>query len=163
MAISKPLSDTQPQPAIVSRALSSEQQQIIDMFGWPHSFTMLEVESDEGKFHCSETWTYYDGEITYIFLDGEYQTWEPIDPIPMDSLVTPYRPNEFLLGTSPDQVALAIGSGDSWIKAEYAGLLLEGLLDEVEIYVAPQLVAGFNENRLIFLEALALMPTEGEE
>jgi hypothetical protein len=128
------------------------------MFGWPDSFTIVGVEDDTGNLHCSETWTYYDGETTYFFLDGQYKAWEPAEVIPMDSWPTPYQPNEFLPGLTPDEVALAIGKGDSWGKVGDSERFLEGIMDEAEIYVAPQLVAGFYEDQLVFLEALALIP-----
>jgi hypothetical protein len=59
-------------------------------------------------------------------------------------------------------VAKAVAPGDEWILAEEAGYLLESTLDDAEIYAAPQLVAGFYQDHLIFLEALALVP-KGDE
>jgi hypothetical protein len=144
------------------RSLSAQQRQLVDMFGWPHSFTLLEIAGDDEESHCSEAWTYYDGKTTYYFLDGEYHEWEPVDPLPEGSIATPYHPDEFLIGSSPDAVAKAVAPGDEWILAEEAGYLLESTLDDAEIYAAPQLVAGFYQDHLIFLEALALVP-KGDE
>ena len=145
------------------RPLSEDQQRLVDMFGWPHSFTLLEIEDEEGRAYCSESWTYYDGQTRYYFIDGDYHNWEPVDPVPDGSIATPYRPHEFILGSSPEDVSRVVAPGDEWIAAGEAAYLFEGILDGAELFAAPQLIAGFFEGRLIFLESVALVPDEGDE
>jgi hypothetical protein len=147
---------------VMLRALSPDQGRIVDMFGWPHSFSLLGIEDEEGKLHRSEYWTYYDGQTTYIFLDGVFQAWEPVDALPEGSWATPYRPHEFIVGSSVREVKKAIASGDEWLRLPEADFLFEGILDEAEMYAAPQLMAGFYRGKLVFLEALALAPDGGE-
>ena len=163
MAVSEPQGEnTQSSKIITVRTLSADQQRVVDMFGWPHSFTLLEIEIKEGEYRCSETWTYYDGQTRYYFIDGEYHDWEPVESLPEGSISTPYRPDEFVLGSNKATVKQAIASGDEWLLTQEAGFLFEGILDEAEIYAAPQLIAGFHQDRLILLEAVALIPEENE-
>jgi hypothetical protein len=144
------------------RTLSDEQQRVVDMFGWPHSFSLIAIEDNDNKLHCSETWTYYDGQITYFFLDGKYRTWEPAESLPDGSVATPYRPDEFMIGSSVQEVKKAILPGDEFLRVQEADYITEGIIDEAEMYAAPQLISSFYEGRLVILEALALTP-EGEE
>ena len=135
--------------------LSAEQQDLVDEFGWPHSFSLLQMPDAEGTPVRYETWTYHDGETTYIFLDGTYAGWEPAQHVPQAILATPYFPTQFALGAAPKQVGALLDGG------EWAPLFAsEPLMEDAEILIGPQLIAGFASGELIYLEAVAFALVE---
>lgn len=141
--------------------LSQQQYDIVGQFGWPDAFSIMEVDDTDDKSLRYESWTYYAGQTKYEFVDGVFQTWGEVEPLPRDTIGTPYRPNQFTLGASVNEVRVLV-AGNEWMPMPGADLLIEGIADELEVYVAPQLVAGFSEGRLVFVEAMALVPDRGE-
>ena len=137
--------------------LSDQQQLLVDEFGWPDSFTILEVDDDQGQKVRFETWTYYAGKIIYTFFDGVFQVEGYIDPIDEEAIISPYRPDQFALGATPEQIGALITSGD-FTRIPDEGSGLEG----VDLYVADQLVVGFEEDRLVYVDALVFLPEGGE-
>lgn len=75
--------------------LSPGQQQSIDLFGWPHAFTLW--RDDAGKRY--EAWTWFDSGMTYFFVDREFTQWEPAAVLSLDAESTLWRPTQFRLGT----------------------------------------------------------------
>jgi len=133
--------------------LSSQQLEIVDSFGWPHSFSIFEMKDENDLLQRLDTWTYFDSGITFVFLNGEFVNTESSDSLSPGFIVAPYKPNQFVMGASPDEVCkLAIGS--EWVGMPGVDNFIEG----GGLYVAQQLVTAFSENRLVFVEALAIVP-----
>ena len=153
---SPPTQSTPDQPALQTTnqaGLSPQQIEIVDSFGWPHSFSIFEITDENNSAQRIDTWTYFDSGITLVFLNGEFLNTEPADQLPPGFIATPYTPNQFIMGASPDEVSsLAIGS--EWVGMPGVDDLIEG----GGLYVAQQLVTAFSENRLVFVEAVAIVP-----
>ena len=136
--------------------LSPEQQDLVDEFGWPHAFSLLQMPDEEGTPVRYETWTYHDGETQYVFVDGAYVTWQLAEAMPGGTIATPYRPTQFALGDGPETVSMQVPAGEEWVSFPVIQELVEG----AEAYAGPQLIAAFAERQLVYLEALALTPEE---
>jgi hypothetical protein len=128
--------------------LSDQQQVVVDDFGWPHSFTIIEAEDPDGASVRYEIWNYYVGATAYTFLDGEFQYTELVEPLEGDLILTPYHPDQFMLGMTSETLQATL-SGREWVSMPGADFFREG----VDIFVNQQLVTGFYENRLIYIEA----------
>ncbi len=139
------------------QGLSSEQRRVVELFGWPQSFSIVELEDHDGKPVNLETWTYYDGQTTYIFTDGILQNWEEVDSYPSDLITSPYKPNQFSMGASYDETRALVPDSD-WVKFPGADVFSEIGYGEIEIYATTQLFVGFHEGKLVFVEAIALFP-----
>jgi hypothetical protein len=162
MAVSQASASIQTASEVTLRTLSSEQLQIIDMFGWPHSFSLVAIENAEGNLICSETWTYYDGQTSYIFLDGVFRSWEPVESIPGDSIAVPYRPDAFTLGASVEDVRKTLAPGDTLEPISDFTPFFRNFGEGAEMYAAPQVITVFYEGRLVYLEGTTLVPLGGE-
>ncbi|MBN1191089.1 MAG: hypothetical protein JXA46_15135 [Dehalococcoidales bacterium] len=149
-------------PEVTLRTLSSEQLQIVEMFGWPHSFSLVGVVNAEGRMLCSETWVYYDGQTSYLFLDGVYQAWAPVEALPGDSIAVPYTPDAFTIGSSIQDVKKALAPGDTLERIDDYTAISGDTVEGSEMYAAPQLLAFFYQGRLIYLEGITLVPQGGE-
>jgi hypothetical protein len=137
--------------------LSDQQQLLVDEFGWPDSFTILEADDDQGGVVRFETWTYYAGKIIYTFFDGVFQAEGFTEPISRDAILSPYHPDQFPLGMTPDQVRAWVVSGEL-IQIPDEGSGLEG----IDLYAAEQLIVGFEADRLVYVDALVFLPEGGE-
>jgi hypothetical protein len=135
--------------------LSDQQKVLVEEFGWPHFFTLLESEDAEGRPVRYEVWTYYDGQTSYTFLDGIFQFDEPAESLPSNALATPYHPNQFILGASAEQ-AMAQVPGTKWAAMPGVETFQEGM----QIYLSQQLMVGFYQDRLIYIDAMAFVPEE---
>jgi hypothetical protein len=156
----RPGTPTMPPPAAASAgSLSAQQKQVYDDFGWPHSFSLAEVDDAEGKPRRHETWTYLDAGMTYVFVDGGFRGVEEAPSLPPGFRKTPYRPDTLSLGMPQDAVRSVVAEAGGTLRAlSLANALSAGLLEETEFYVARQMVAGFHRGRLTYLEAVALAP-----
>ena len=137
--------------------LSDQQQLLVDEFGWPDSFTILEADDDQGGTVRFETWTYYAGKIIYTFFDGVFQTEGYTETISRDAILSPYHPDQFPLGMTQDQVRAWVVSGEM-IQIPDEGGGLEG----IDLYAAEQLILGFEVDRLVYVDALVFIPEGGE-
>jgi len=137
--------------------LSEQQQLLIDEFGPPDSFTILEADSDQGESVHFETWIYYRGKITYTFFDGIFQVEGDAESLPTGFIPTPHHPDQFPLGASPDQIQ-ALLPDHTLVSLENSEALQPG----AQMFVSQQLVLGFLENELFYVDALAFVP-EGSE
>jgi hypothetical protein len=145
-------------PALVPSelaGLSNQQEIIVEEFSWPQSFTIFEAEDEQGDPVRYETWTYYDGQISYIFLDGIFHFDQSAEILPNNSIPTPHHPNQFTLGTSIDQQLTSKPDID-WVKMPG----IESLQEDMQIYLSTQLMAGFTQDHLIYVEVMALVPGE---
>jgi len=150
-------STEQPPLVLPTVALLQQQQLLIDEFGWPDSFTILEADADQGDPVRFETWIYYRGKISYTFFDGIFQVEGDVETLPQGFISTPHHPDQFPLGASPDQIQ-ALLPDYTLVPLENSEAIQPG----AEMFVAQQLVLGFLDNRLFYVDALAFIP-EGSE
>ena len=138
-------------------SLPADQQAVYSDFGPPHSFTVIAFDSADGSVVRHETWSYHDTGSTFVFIDGAYQYWEEAEVVPGNLIKTPYDPRQFTLGTTLEQVK-AIAPGQTWERMDWIDVALEGS----QIYVTNQLFVAFDENGLVLVEGLAILPEGGE-
>jgi len=140
---------TQPVTEETTAGLSAEQRLVVESRGWPHSFEVMEQGDEEGRPRRYETWSYYDGGITYIFVDGAFVTWRDAELQPLTLVPWPYRPNQFTLGDGADRVEASL-AGHKW-------LTLAGLeaLPHLQVNGSDMRLLGFEGGRLVLVEALA--------
>jgi hypothetical protein len=138
--------------------LSQQQQLLIDEFNWPDSFTILEADDEQGEHVRFETWIYFQGKITYTFFDGVFHVEGDVETLPAGFIPTPHHPDQFPLGASPDQIQ-ALLPDHSLVPIENSEAIQPG----AQMYVAQQLVLGFLDNRLFYVDALAFIPEGSEE
>lgn len=136
--------------------LGPDQLLILAEFGWPHSFTVLETLNSENERARYETWSYYDGGISYVFLDGEFQFREYEEVLLGDLTTTPYHPDGFVLGQSIEDVK-SNHPEVQWTRMD----VLEEASEGIETYISELIILGFEEGRLISVAGLALSPEEG--
>ncbi len=126
--------------------LSAQQQQTVELLGWPHAFAIRRIEESPGQHARYEAWTWFDSEITYIFVDGEFRFWEPAAGLVPGMPPTTLRPTAFVLGESPETVRAALNT-TQW---EYIELL--DLIDDAEGYTADGVAVSFHKDGLTAVE-----------
>ena len=150
------LAETSP-PALMPMSLSAEQQQVVDELDWPDTFMILEVDHREGQRIRQETWAYHQGKTTLTFLDGVFMAEGEVDRLPPGAIPTPYHPDQFILGSSLAQIRAGL-AGVTLLPVEDAEPPESG----IRLYAGPQLILGFLNDRLFYVDALAFVP-EGSE
>jgi hypothetical protein len=137
--------------------LSSQQQFLVEDLGWPDAFSISEIETNAGGRVRVETWLYYSESASYTFADGEFHSTGTAESIGERFIPTPHHPDQFPLGSSPQQIqTLLPDHGLTKIKNSNA------FLDDVQLYVCQQLILSFQDNRLFYVESLAFVPEGGE-
>jgi hypothetical protein len=137
--------------------LSEQQQSVIDDFDWPDTFLIMEIDDIEGNQVRLETWSYYGGNTSFTFSNGVFMVDGETGAMPDGFSPTPYHPDQFPLGASLEQITA--------ILSDYTILSVEGgevIQPGVKFFTAQQLILGFLNNRLFYVEALAHLP-EGEQ
>jgi hypothetical protein len=150
---------SEPTPITLSLVeLSQQQQLLIDEFSWPDSFTILEADDEQGEHVRFETWIYYGGKITFTFFDGVFQVEGDVETLPDGFISTPHHPDQFPLGASPDQIQSLL-QDHTLVPIDHSEAIQPG----AQMFVAQQLVLGFLDNRLFYVDALAFIPEGSEE
>lgn len=122
--------------------LSTEQQQTVELNGWPHAFTLW--RDDAGK--RNEAWTWFDSGITYFFIDHEFTRWEPAAVLSLEAHPTPWRPTQFKLGIS-EAILRDVLKSRLW-----EALPLFELVEGVKGIAADGVVLSFDEQGLRVVE-----------
>jgi hypothetical protein len=133
--------------------LSEDQQLILDDFGWPDAFMIMEMDDAEGNPQRVETWSYYEYQTSLTFSDGVFMYDEVEAQLSGEIFPTELRPNEFPLGISMDQLDELLPDV-LLVPIENIDYFLEGL----DIYFGESFVLGFYENRLFLIDAWAALP-----
>jgi hypothetical protein len=137
--------------------LSEQQLTVVNDFGWPDSFTITEIDNTQGEHIRHEIWVYYQGRTSYVFLNGLFISSNEVEELPQGYMPTPFQPDQFQTGTSLDRLQIQIGESEL-LPLDDSDVISDG----VQLYFGQQLIIGFMEDRLVYVEALAFIP-EGSE
>jgi hypothetical protein len=116
--------------ALPKETLSSDQQSLIAMAGYPEEFLII---FDEGNANIrTETWVYEDMERYFAFQGGTYMGGEDITSPQLKDDKYKVVPEDFVYALSPEDVTALIGTkGDEYIDKttglkviKYAGGLI---------------------------------------
>jgi hypothetical protein len=137
--------------------LSEDQHLVYDDFGWPDTFTISEIDNLEGIPIRYETWVFYNGKSSFTFADGVFIASGEAQALPEGYIPAPYQPNQIKLGASTEQVKEWMGS-NPFTAVEESDNIQEG----GEFFVGQQILLGFLDDRLFFVDTFAFVP-EGSE
>lgn len=130
--------------------LSVPQETLLEESGYPDAFDIIEMDGPDGEPHRYEVWTYFKQNAAYVFLDGVFQhdTWEAYPPggvIPVT-----VSPDQFPLGVSKEALRARFNNRQ-WEVFTNDGLTEDGL----EFMVSEQIILGFEDDRLVYVETVA--------
>jgi hypothetical protein len=138
-------------------AVPSEDQRpnILDQLGPPDAFT-LEWQELEGELVRWEEWSYFDFQSRFDFVDGELLWTLDLDPAPSGSIYA----------HAIDPLAFNAGMSVAEIQALLSDVeLVELPLEEAEIpggllLAGDQVLLGFDQDRLVYVQTFILTPEE---
>lgn len=128
---------------------------VLEEMGAPDTFT-IQFQELEGETIRYETWSYFDFQSRFDFVDGELLWAADLEALPDGSLFPHYyQPDDFHAGMTVDEVRELLGEQE----------LLEIELAEGDIpggmgFVGDQILLGFDQAGLVYVETLALSPDE---
>ncbi|MBE0697678.1 MAG: hypothetical protein IH586_12220 [Anaerolineaceae bacterium] len=167
-SFSKPSPTSTSQSLSLDEALAQETSddrlELIARLGWPDSFTIT-IQTIEGVEVRCETWRYYQYATRVDFVDGEIAWTMEIDPAPEGAIFPAwYYPLDFENGMSPaDAARMAAISAPTGEETQTIDLSSAGEdLQDAVIMAGDQILMGFQEGRLVYVETMALFPEEGE-
>lgn len=149
-AIDQALAAAPSPPVWDSRWLSGDQQSLVDDFGYPDVFRLMEVDDLDGHPARYEYWTYFKGNITYLFREGMFLSATDESYPEGGVQPVPYRPEQFMLGESAQDVVNRLGLEDVGSFAIGNELLPGG-----ELVASDRLLLGFLDERLAYVETFA--------
>lgn len=137
--------------------LSPEQESNLLSYGYPDGFTILfyEEETPEREIQTVrlETWEYYTLGLGLTFINGDLISQDPVE---WDSQVpvipAPYKPEQFSAFMDLVDV-ITVGEIATYIEVP----LNNELLEKGVLYYADSLSFGLQEDKLVYLEAMALI------
>ena len=126
--------------------------------GAPDTFT-IHFQTLEGETVRFESWAYFDFQSRFDFVDGELLWTADLEPLPDGSLFPHYyQPDDFQVGMTVDEVRELLG-GKELLEIDLAEGDIPGGLG----LVGDQILLGFNQGQLVYVETLALAPDESGE
>lgn len=131
---------------------------MLEKMGAPDTFS-IRFESVEDQVVRWETWSYFDYQSAMDFVDGELLWTVDLDPVPDGSLYAHYyNPQDFRAHMSPDEVRQLL----DWQQLEEIDLG-EADLENGLVLIGDQIMLGFDQDRLVYVETLILAPqAEGQ-
>jgi hypothetical protein len=142
---------------LTTTTLSEDQQMILDDFGWPDAFMIMEMDDADGNPQRVETWSYYEYQTSLTFSEGVFLYDEVEAQLSGEIFPTEFYPTDFPLGISMDQLDELLPDVPL-VPIENIDYFLEGL----DIYLSESFVLGFYENRLFLIDAWAGLPGGAE-
>lgn len=126
--------------------------------GPPDAFT-LHFEQLEGKTVRWETWSYFDFQTRFDFIDGELLWRTELEPVPDGSIYAHFHdPADFQAGMSLVEVKALLGD-QNFAEIDLAA----GDIDGGSALAGDQILLGFQDERLVFVETVILSPDERGE
>lgn len=150
---------TQPEASTDTHVpLTAQQEALLLDIGYPDAFDIIEMDGPDGAAHRYETWRYFRQNTAFVFLDGKfrYDAWEEYPP----SGVIPVTvsPDLFPLGISKQAVM------DRFDNREWETFTNNAFREiGLEFLVSEQIILGFEEARLVYVETIALPAEEGTQ
>jgi hypothetical protein len=117
----------------------------------------MEVDNKEGSQIRLEMWAYHGGKTSFTFTDGVFKFEGEVEALPVGYVPTPYHPNQFPLGSTPEQI-MTLLPGVTIVPVQNS----EGIQQGVLLYSGQQLILGFLNERLYYVDAMVFVP-EGSE
>ena len=87
--------------------LSEDQARVTSIFGNPDEFVI--VFSQNGEYSRAETWLFEEMEVSFTFLDGEYDTSDKVITAKLENDNFDIKPEDFAITMSPDEINNLIG------------------------------------------------------
>lgn len=131
---------------------------VVQEMGAPDTF-LIKFEELEGQVVRWEEWSYFDFNARFDFVDGELLWTVDLEPVPVDTLYPHfYDPFDFEAYMSEAEVRALLSD------QELASLpLAEADVPEGLILAGDQIVFGFDNDRLVYVETFGLTFEEGED
>jgi hypothetical protein len=136
--------------------LSTAQQELVEVFGYPPQFSIAYVpggtEDDETSAR-GEVWYYPDHGQQVTFLSG---TIISVDEIPVDEAPVAYpdlRPEQFDIDMTLDEVAALAGPEVALVES------IPGGTGDLELYAGEGALFAMERDQLVFLQTIGV--TEG--
>ena len=121
---------------------SEDQTELINNFGYPNSFILI---MDQGVRY--ESWTYYEMERTFVFLDGKFLEEQIVARIEDENVLFPeFRPTQFKSGMPFSEVTDILGEPTA--QGEISSDILEDAL--VYNYI-DQVSVGTKGDKVVFV------------
>lgn len=150
VAIDRALAEAPSTPVRDLRWLSADQQSLVNDFGYPDLFRLMEVDDLDGLPARYEYWSYLKGNITYLFRNGVFLSATHESYPSGGVLPVPYRPEQFILGESESAIVDSLRQEDVGSFAVGDGFLPGGTL-----VAGDRLLLGFFDERLVYVETFA--------
>jgi hypothetical protein len=138
---------------------------VLDYLGPPDAFDIAIVQVEGGTVR-KESWRYYQYATRVDFVDGEAVLTMEIEPMPEGTLFAAwYEPLAFEEGMTGAEVASVAASASPAGKEPETLDLSEGGEDLTggTALVGDQILIGLHEDRLVYVETVALMPGEADK
>lgn len=131
---------------------------VSEEMGAPDVFTIT-FEELEGVVVRWEAWSYFDFNSRFDFIDGELLWTAELEPMPDGSIYAHfYDPQEFQPYMSVSEVRSLL-YGQELVEVDLA----EGDVPGGLILAGDQIMLGFDNDRLVYVETFSLTPGEGPE
>lgn len=152
-------------PAALDAETVDHRPEVLEYLGRPDAFDIAIVEV-EGRSVRRESWRYFQYGTRVDFVNGEAVLTVEIEPVPDRTLFAAwYDPLAFEAGMSPEEVNRVIqetspaGTAGEQISFPPGGEdLAEG-----SALIGDQIMIGFYEERLVYVETIALVSEGGEQ
>jgi hypothetical protein len=133
-------------------ALSPAQQDVIDYYGWPQTFSLMFYARDAGAAAVRhETWNYHAAGIAYTFVDGESGGLPtPLPDVP-GAVYPDYRPTQFAAGMSVARIFNALPAVETYYQEQMPET-------GTSTYWVDRLVMGFVDAGLVYVETRPQLP-----
>jgi hypothetical protein len=131
---------------------------VLEEMGPPDAFSIT-FDELEGQIVRWESWSYFDFETQFDFIDGELLWSVELEEVEDGSIFAHwYDPLDFRAGMSRTQVEVLLADQEL-LEVDLDALDLDGGL----ILAGDQIMLGFQENQLFYVETMILSPDpEGE-
>ena len=131
---------------------------VLEEMGPPDAFSIT-FDELEGQIVRWESWSYFDFNTQFDFIDGELLWTIELEEVPDGSIYAHwYDPLEFQAGMSAAQVRNLLADQEL-LEVNLASLDLEGGL----VLAGDQILLGFQDDQLFYVETVILSPDpEGE-
>ncbi len=152
-------------PAALAAAVVDDRLEVLATLGRPDAFDISFVAVEGGQVRM-ESWRYYQYATRVDFVDGEAVWTMEIEPAPDGTLFAAwYDPLAFEAGMTGAEAAEVIAAASPAGAAPERIDLAAGNEDLTggSALVGDQIVVGLDEDRLVYVETVALVPEGGEQ